>query len=131
MAAEDSAVTCVRCRKTCGGEDMWDVPRQLARKIKELAESNQKIATEMKALANKVEQMEKQRRIDDRWEENEPLFQVFPGGSKYHSRPVAKRCCGCSEPDEELQFPLRIAKKLGKTPCQICCSPLLSSLSPR
>ena len=73
MAAEDSAVTCVRCRKTCGGEDMWDVPRQLARKIKELAESNQKIATEMKALANKVEQMEKQRRIDDRWEENEPL----------------------------------------------------------
>ena len=51
MAAKDSAELCEV------SEDIWDVPRQLARKIKELAESNQKIATEMKALANKVEQI--------------------------------------------------------------------------
>ena len=125
MAAKDSAELCEV------SEDIWDVLwGQLARKIKELAESNQKIATEMKALANKVEQMEKRTRNEDLLKESEQLFQVFPSSSKYHRCPIAKRCCGGSPPDEKLQFPFRIAKKLGKKPCQLCL-PGLSSLSPR
>lgn len=119
MAAKDSAELCEV------SEDMRDVTRQLARKIKELGESNQKIATEMKALANKVDKLMMEH-IEDLWEESEQLYQVFPSSSKYHRCPVATRCCGGHVPDEELQFPLRIAKKLGRNACQLCLP-----LSPR
>ena len=119
MAAKDSAELCEV------SEDMRDVTRQLARKIKELGESNQKIATEMKALANKVDKLMMEH-IEDLWEESEQLYQVFPSSSKYHRCPVATRCCGGHVPDEELQFALRIAKKLGRNACQLCLP-----LSPR
>jgi hypothetical protein len=126
MAAKDSA----ELREA--SEDMRDTPRQLARKIQELAERNQKIVMEIKALANKVEQMEKRRPIEDMMcDKNEMLFQVFPQGSKYHRCPVGKTCRGASEPDEDLQLPLRLVIKLGKEPCKHCCPPELSSSSPR
>ena len=120
MAAKDSAELCEV------SEDMRDVTRQLARNIKELGESNQKIATEMKALANKVDKLMERRHIEDLCEESEQLFQVFPSSSKYHRCPVATRCCGGHVPDEELKFPVRIAKKLGRNACQLCLP-----LSPR